>query len=100
MVMLKQLYSETELFDKLFDKVTFRQGINIIQGVYTRSDKEISGLNGIGKSTLVRLIDFALVSDSTRNHDFDIKRYNFLKRHSVVLEFEVEGISYFIKRAF
>lgn len=100
MVILKQLYSETELFDKLFDKVTFRQGINIIQGVYTRSEKERSGLNGIGKSTLVRLIDFALVSDSTRNHDFDIKRYNFLKRHSVVLEFEVEGISYFIKRAF
>ena len=65
MVMLKQLYSETELFDKLFDKVTFRQGINIIQGVYTISDKERSGLNGIGKSTLVRLIDFALVSDST-----------------------------------
>lgn len=93
MVILKKLYSEKGLFNS----VTFQPGINIIEGVYTKSVKD---LNGIGKSTLVRLINFALLSDSTANQFFNIKRYEFLKGHSIILEFEADGKSHFIKRAF
>lgn len=36
MITLKRLYSDTGLFDQ----VEFHPGINIIQGVYTRSEEE------------------------------------------------------------
>ena len=52
MVILKKIYSETGLFDG----VEFKSGINIIQGIYTKRDNESKDLNGIGKSTLIRLI--------------------------------------------
>ncbi len=99
MVILKKLYSETGLFDR----VNFISGINIIRGVYTtNTEKETRDINGVGKSTLVRLIDFALLSDSARSDYFNTKdeKYAFLKGHSVVLEFEADGRSYFIKRVF
>lgn len=96
MVLLKRLYSETGLFDK----VEFHKGINVIQGVYTKSEEEKRELNGIGKSTLIRLIDFALLSDTARTRYFDVNRHKFLKEHSVTLEFEAEGKTYFIKREF
>jgi|SRR5208282_2507490 len=98
MVILKRLYSETGLFDP----VKFSLGINIILGEYTRPKEERSELNGIGKSTLIRLIDFALLSDTARNRYFNINqgRYNFLKDHSIVLELEIGEKSFFIKRSF
>ncbi len=98
MIILKRLYSETGLFDP----VKFTLGINIILGEYTRPKEERSELNGIGKSTLIRLIDFALLSDTTRNSFFNINKtkYHFLKDHSIVLEIEIEGNTFFIKRSF
>ena len=96
MVILKRLYSNTGLFDE----VRFHKGINIIQGVYHKSEKDRGGLNGIGKSTLIRLIDFALLSNISENTHFNVHEYDFLKLHSVTLEFEAEGISYFIERNF
>jgi len=96
MILLKKLYSDTALFDK----VEFRRGINVIKGVYTKSKEEIRELNGIGKSTLIRLIDFALLSDTAKKKYFDVGRHRFLNGHSVALEFEDGGTSYFIKRKF
>ena len=55
--MLIKIYSETNLIDT----VPFHNGINIILGKYF-GDKEARGINGIGKSTLVRLVDFTLLS--------------------------------------
>jgi uncharacterized protein YydD (DUF2326 family) len=54
--MLIRIYSETNLIDA----VPFHNGINIILGKYS-GDKEARGINGIGKSTLVRLVDFTLL---------------------------------------
>ncbi|MDP3065904.1 MAG: hypothetical protein Q8N08_04120, partial [Methanobacteriaceae archaeon] len=96
MVILKKIYSNTNLFDE----IKFQMGINIIQGVIDRSKREHRGLNGIGKSTLVRLIDFALISDTSKDSYFDVQDYDFLKHHSVTLEFEAEGKSYCINRKF
>jgi uncharacterized protein YydD (DUF2326 family) len=99
-IILKRIYSETELFDE----VLFKKGINVIRGIYTKKDlsknKGITDLNGIGKSTLVRLIDFALLSDSTKNRSFDMEKHEFLKGHSVTLEIEVDGKTFVIKRSF
>ena len=59
--MLQKLFSNTGLIDD----VIFHSGINIILGKYSK-DKEAQGINGIGKSTLIRLIDFAFLSDSAQ----------------------------------
>lgn len=97
-MLLKKLYSESGIIEP----IPFRPGINIIQGVYTKSESERSELNGIGKSTAVRLVDFALASDSGKKHYFNTKftELEFLKGHSVTLEFEDEGKSFYVKRYF
>jgi len=97
MLILKKLYSNSNLFKE----VIFQKGINIILGVYTKKDpRTISELNGIGKSTLVRLIDFVLLSDTARTKYFDVPTHKFLKGHSVTLVFEVDSIDYYIERNF
>ncbi|MHB8879965.1 MAG: DUF2326 domain-containing protein [Thermodesulfovibrionales bacterium] len=95
MVILKRLYTETGLFDE----VRFGMGINLVKGIYTKSQEEHSELNGIGKSTLVRLIDFALLS-SEGQILFDVKTHSFLKGHSITLEFQDDDITYYIRRDF
>ena len=55
--MLIRLYSDTNLFKT----VSFHNGINIILGSYS-DEVDARGINGIGKSSLVRLIDFVLLS--------------------------------------
>ncbi|HEY8957378.1 DUF2326 domain-containing protein, partial [Chitinophaga sp.] len=84
----------------LIDTVSFHNGINIILGKYSE-DKEARGINGIGKSTLVRLIDFALLSGKAEKR-FSQKKYDFLRddEHTITLEFVVKSEVYFIKRTF
>ncbi len=95
--MIKRLFSNTGLLLKDFK---FHSGINIILGKYS-GDKEATGINGIGKSTLIRLIDYAFLSDSAQKI-FSHKKYDFLRNdeHDIVLEFEINGNAYFIKRDF
>lgn len=94
--MLQKLFSNTGLIDE----VIFHSGINIILGKYSK-DKEAQGINGIGKSTLIRLIDFAFLSDSAQKI-FSNKKYDFLRsdQHEITLEFKIEKQSYFIQRDF
>jgi len=94
MILLNRIYSET----KLFDEVEFRTGINIILGKYSRN-REGRGPNGVGKSTLIRLIDFSFLSNESKGF-FDINKYSFLKEHSVTLEFNIDNDFYIIKRDF
>lgn len=95
--MLIQLYSDTNLLLKSF---RFNPGINIILGKYS-DDKETKGINGIGKSSLVRLIDFALLSNSAEKI-FSQDKYDFLREegHNIVLEFKSQEVTYFTKRTF
>jgi uncharacterized protein YydD (DUF2326 family) len=94
--MLIRIYSETNLIDS----VSFHNGINIVLGKYS-GDKEARGINGIGKSTLIRLIDFTLLSGKAEKR-FAQKKYDFLRddEHSITLEFEIKEQKYFIKRGF
>jgi len=95
--MLKKLFSNTGL---LLEDFKFHAGINIILGKYS-GEKESTGVNGIGKSTLIRLIDFAFLSDSAQKIFYG-KKYEFLRKeeHDIVLEFEIHKKSYYIKRSF
>ncbi len=83
--MLTKLYSETNLIDD----ISFHKGINIILGKYSQNG-ETRGINGIGKSLIIRLIDFALLS-SKAEKVFAQKKYSFLREneHSISLEFKV-----------
>ena len=95
--MLIQLYSDTNL---LLKPIIFKPGLNIILGKYS-DDKETKGINGIGKSSLIRLIDFVLLSNSAEKR-FSQSRYDFLReeKHSITLEFKSQETTYFIKRTF
>lgn len=95
--MIKRLFSNTGL---LLKDYKFHSGINIILGKYS-GDKEATGVNGIGKSTLIRLIDYSFLSDSAQKI-FSNKKYDFLRKeeHDIILEFEIDNKTYFIKRDF
>jgi len=95
MLTLKRLYSETELFEE----ITFQPGLNLILGSY--SDKGIGkeGENGIGKSSIIRLIDFAFLSTSAKTI-FKDRKYSFLTGNTFTLEFILDDTIYSIKRIF
>jgi len=95
--MLIQLYSETDL---LLKPVVFKAGINIILGKYSTVEKK-KGINGIGKSSLIRLVNFLLLSNSAEQTFLQAK-YDFLRKdgHNVILEFRQNNVNYFIKRTF
>lgn len=95
--MLEELYSDTGLLN---NDVEFRAGINIILGKYSRKKQE-SGINGIGKSSLIRLIDYALLSDGA-DKMFAQEKYAFLRdeNHTITLKLKIAGESHYIRRSF
>jgi len=92
MITLNRIYSETNLFTP----VIFHSGINIILGKYSDGERSV---NGIGKSTLVRLIDFALLS-SSKNLITPKTKFLTDLNHSVSLEFKFNEVDYKITRLF
>ncbi|MDD3876726.1 MAG: DUF2326 domain-containing protein [Bacteroidales bacterium] len=95
--MLVKLYSETDLLVKPF---SFEPGLNIILGKYS-GDKDQRGINGIGKSSLIRLINYALLSDSSERR-FSKEKYDFLRKenHNLILELKIKDEIHYIKRFF
>lgn len=98
---LNKIYSEPEVFEP----VEFKRGINYIFGkkeIGTQEEVKNS-LNGIGKSTLLDLIDFALLSNYNKR---DSKRLyaayqkGILEGVSIILDFEVDKTQYSTKRSF
>lgn len=95
--MLIRLYSNTNL---LVQSINFEPGINIIYGKYS-GEKEAKGINGIGKSSVVRLINYMLLSD-TAEKEFSKEKYDFLRdeKHSLTLDFKLSEKLYHISRDF
>lgn len=95
--MLNRLFSETNL---LLKDINFEHGINIVLGKYS-GDKDAKGINGIGKSSVIRLINYVLLSD-TAEKTFNQPKYNFLRdeEHSITLEFTIKNKKHFVKRNF
>ena len=98
MVKLNKIYCEPE---GLFEPIEFKNGLNIIIGKYGNTEKRSSkkGVNAVGKSTLVRLIDFALLNDAGKT-ELIAKKNAFLNPYSIILEFSAWGNNYLIKRSF
>jgi len=92
---LKKLYSEPA---RLFQPVEFKIGINFIFGKKHTAKDTKESLNGIGKSTLLDLIDFCLLSGFSKTNTRLYKEKKRLTNHKIVLEFEIKGIHYIIKR--
>jgi len=95
MIYLKSIYSEP---NGLFKNVEFHDGINIIYGRYSKDANKKDSLNSIGKSTLVNLINFCLLSSfDSRNPLFKAKK--FVDSFHIVLEIEINKKPYIIKRS-
>lgn len=100
-MILKKLYLEP---DSLFEQVVFKPGINFIFGKKEVSEgNEKLSLNGIGKSTFLDLIDFALLASFTKKNSkrlYAAYESGILKNKSVVLEFTIDKKLYSITRSF
>jgi uncharacterized protein YydD (DUF2326 family) len=100
-MILKKLYLDP---DSLFEPVIFKPGINFIFGKKEVSEgNEKLSLNGIGKSTFLDLIDFALLSSFTKKNNkrlYAAYENGILKNKSVVLEFTINKKLYSITRSF
>lgn len=100
-MILNKLYLEP---DSLFVPVVFKTGINFIFGKKEVSEgNEKLSLNGIGKSTFLDLIDFALLSSFTKKNNrrlYAAYEDGILNNKSVVLEFTIDKKHYSITRSF
>ena len=96
MITLDRIFSETDLFET----VAFHSGLNVVLGVPS-GVREGRELNGVGKSTLIRLIDYAFVGDSAKK-TFTQQRCEFLRTedHSFTLVFSDGDSDYRIRRRF
>lgn len=98
---LNKIYSEPEIFEP----IEFKKGINFIFGKkeVDKQGEVKKSLNGIGKSTFLDLIDFALLSSYNKRASkrlFAAYQIGILKGVSIILDFEVDKIQYSIKRSF
>ncbi len=94
---LKHLYSEPE---GLFEPIEFVDGLNLI--IAHRPEVEVGGsLNGVGKSTALDLIDFCLLSgySPTDSNNRLSAAKKIIDSYDIVLEFEVDGTDYIIRRS-
>ena len=95
---------------KLFDEVEFHDGLNIIyaynpvpdQNEESTDDDKKNSLHGVGKSTFLDFILFALLVDlkSSCPRLYNAYKNKILNGISVVLEFSVNKTEYRIKRSF
>ena len=100
--MLKRLSSSTGL---LLKDIEFKPGLNLIVGQYSDKKEAVEsqshGTNGIGKSSIVRLVDYLLLSEKASTI-FNHKKYNFLRdqEHEICLSLEHRGKTLNIRRRF
>ncbi len=80
----------------LFEKIRFKDGLNIILGKYSSSGKDI---NGIGKTTIINFIDYCLLSDGVKSEFFS-EKYSFLSNEKVRLDFSIADKNYSVERGF
>lgn len=96
-MIIKKLYTEPA---GIFEEIHFKMGGNLIFGHKDPEVENKRSMNGIGKSTLLDLLDFCLLSSysKTKSNRLYLAE-NILTKHDIVLDFEVDGKSYSIKRS-
>lgn len=95
MTFLKEIYSEPA---GLFEKVEFKKGINIIYGKQVNGSGGKPSLNSIGKSTLIQLLNFCLLSEFNKDHKL-FRAKEFMDGYKIVLKLEIGNDFYIIKRS-
>jgi uncharacterized protein YydD (DUF2326 family) len=101
---LKRLYSEPlGLFNTGKEEnphvFIFKDGVNFIFGKKSNVEDTKDSLNGVGKSTLLNLIDFCLLSNySQKDNPRLYKERKRLGSFSIILEFELNNELFIIKR--
>ncbi len=95
-MILDKIYSEPKW---LFEDIEFKKGINFIFARKIPSEDKKNSLNGLGKSLLLNLIDFCLLSSETV-HIKSAKKNNDLLGYSIVLEFTIDDKHFLLKRPF
>ncbi|MBK7105534.1 MAG: DUF2326 domain-containing protein [Ignavibacteriae bacterium] len=86
--------------NNLFEPVIFHPGINIIYGIKSSDD---SSLHGIGKSLVLDLLDYALLSYFNPQGTTRLNRAvnkSKLGKHIIILEFSINKDIYKISRSF
>lgn len=108
-MILNKLYTTPK---ELFKPITFHNGLNIIfahkdengnSGSSVEVDSRKSSLHAVGKSTVLDLISFALLSDfseSSSHRLYNAYEKKILHGISVVLDFSIGNTNYQIKRSF
>jgi len=108
-MILNKLYSTPK---ELFEPIVFHNGLNIIfahkdkltaADSLTEIDPQKTSLHAVGKSTVLDLISFALLSDFSENSShrlFNAYEKKILHGISVVLDFSIGDINYQITRSF
>jgi len=88
---LNKLYSN----QKGFHTVNFKEGVNLVIGEATKenADNMQKTVNGVGKSLLIKLIDFCLSCDPIEDFETKLPEWEFS------LEFEHDGKSYISTRS-
>lgn len=92
---LTRLYSEPE---GLFPAIEFKDGVNFIFGKKDNESDKKDSLNGIGKSLVIDLIDFCLLSSGGADNPRLHKAKKLMQGYKIVLEFEVDDKHYVIRR--
>lgn len=78
-----------------FHTINFKNGLNVIMGkpIKKNAENKKSTTNGIGKSLIIKIIDFCLGSDKVKEWEIPLRDWVFL------LEINIDGEKYVIKRA-
>ena len=98
-MMLEKLWSPT---GALLQDIQFKTGLNLIigrKGQHNEEDRR--SLNGIGKSSLVRLLDYMLLGEAA-SHYFHKQKFDFLRKHQheVCLSLRVQERHLVLRRRF
>ena len=92
MFKLNKLYSNKESFHT----IEFKDGLNIIMGKsesYKDKNQKKKTLNGVGKSLIIKLIDFCLGADKNENWKTPLRDWIFC------LDYTLDDIKHVIKRS-
>jgi len=92
---LNKLYCEPA---GLFKPVKFKNGINFIFGKKDNATDAKKSLNGIGKSSLLDLLDFCMLCDFSKKNPRLNSEEKRLSNYNIVLDFEINNHYYTIKR--
>ena len=91
--MIYKVYAD----NKNFNNVEFKKGLNIVLGVKTETSNDNDTMNGVGKTTLLEIIDFCLGSKIDKNSY--LKKIEKIQEWTFSIEMDIFDSVYTISRS-